>query len=56
MNNFATETMEIISVIQCYIDKHGNKQVIDEYYEKHGTYRGIVEYLNDIEKQERKTH
>ena len=30
--------------------------VIDEYYEKHGTYRGIVEYLNDIEKQERKTH
>lgn len=56
MSNFANETMKIISAIQSYIDKHGNKEVIDVYYQKHGTYNGIVEYLNDIEKQERKTH
>ena len=45
--------MEIYA-IQCYIDKHGNKQAIDEHYQKHGAYSGIVEYLNDIEKQEQK--
>lgn len=54
MNNLAIETMEIISAIQSYVNKHGNKQIIDEYYQKHGTYSGIVEYLNDIEKQEQK--
>lgn len=55
MSDFANETMKIISAIQCYIDKYGNKSVIDEYYQKHDTYSGIVEYLNNIEKQEQKS-
>ncbi len=28
MNNFANETIEIITAIQGYIDKHGNADII----------------------------
>lgn len=52
MSDFANETTKMIFAIQRYIDKHGNKNVIDEYYQKYGTHSGIVEYLNNIEKQE----
>ena len=55
MDNMTNKTMRIISAIRQYIDKHGNKEVIDKYYQTHGTYSGIVEYLNVIEKQEQKT-
>lgn len=51
MKNFANEVMEIITVIQHYIYKTGNIEVIDKYYQKNGTYSGIVEYLRDIENQ-----
>lgn len=54
MNNFALEIMKIIAAIQRYVDKHGNIDAINKYYQTHGTYSGIVEYLNDIEKQEQK--
>lgn len=55
MSDFANETMKIIVAIQRYVDKHGNIDAINKYYQEHGAYSGIVEYLNDIEKQEQKT-
>ena len=51
MNNFANETIEIITAIQGYIDKHGNADIIEKYYQEHGSYKGIVEYLEEVEKQ-----
>ena len=50
MNNFANETVEIITAIQGYIDKHGNADAVEKYYQEHGSYKGIVEHLNDIDK------
>ena len=50
MNNFANETVEIITAIQGYIDKHGNADAVEKYYQEHGSYKGIVEYLNNIDK------
>lgn len=50
MNNFANETIEIITAIQDYIDKHGNADAVEKYYQEHGSYKGIVKYLNDIDK------
>lgn len=54
MKSFAIEIMKIIAAIQRYVDKHGNIDAINKYYQTYGTYSGIVEYLNDIEKQEQK--
>lgn len=51
MDSFANETMKIISAIQGYIDKHGNADIIEKYYQEHGSYKGIVEYLEEVEKQ-----
>ena len=44
--------MQIIDTIKKYKDKYGNTQIIDRYYELHGTYNGIIEQLNDSEKQD----
>ena len=33
-----------------YKDKYGNTQIIDEYYQLHGTYDGIIEKLNNDQK------
>lgn len=50
MNNFSNEVMKTIFVINDYINKYGNIEVIDKYYQTHGTYMGIIEYLNNLEK------
>lgn len=52
MKSFSIEIMKIIAAIQRYVDRHGNIEIINKYYQTHGTYNGIVEYLNDVERQE----
>lgn len=51
MSDFVNKTMKIIVAIQHYIDKNGNAEAIDKYYQTHGTYKGIIEYLNNLEKE-----
>ena len=51
MNNFVNETIEIMTAIQGYIDKHGNADAVEKYYQEHGSYKGIIEYLAELEKQ-----
>lgn len=41
--------MEIITVIQSYINKNGNTEAIDQYYQTNGTYEGIIDYLSELE-------
>lgn len=51
MNDFVKDTMQIIEAIKKYKDKYGNTQIIDKYFQMHGSYNGIIEELNDSEKQ-----
>ena len=50
MDDFVKVTMQIINTIKKYKDKYGNTQIIDEYYQLHGTYDGIIEKLNNDQK------
>ncbi len=50
MDDFSDNVMKTIFSINDYVNKNGNKTVIDKYYQTYGTYRGIIKYLNVIEK------
>ena len=51
MDDFIKDTMQIIEAIKKYKDKYGNTKIIDEYYQLHGTYDGIIEKLNNVQKE-----
>lgn len=50
MSNFTDETMLIIKTIKEFIMKNPNSKAVENYYLTHGTFAGIVEYLNDLMK------
>lgn len=51
MDDFVKDTMQIIDAIKRYKEKYGNTQIIDKHYNMYGTYTGIIENLNNDEKQ-----
>ena len=50
MNDFVSKVMKTIASIQQHIEKNGTGDVVEKHCQEHGSYKGIVEYLNDIDK------
>ena len=50
MNDFVSKVMKTIASIQQHIEKNGTGDVVEKHCQKHSSYKGIVEYLNDIDK------
>lgn len=50
MNDFVSKVMKTIASIQQHIEKNGTGDAVEKHCQEHGSHKGIVEYLNDIDK------